>query len=99
MTIAVTGKKYKIQGQLSCNNINVIYFITCSACNDLYVGYAVKFKKRFRVHKSDITTCKYRYGVAKHFIFKVPGIRSGIQTMVQRKVLTGSAVYPLSWDE
>ena len=69
-----TGKKYKIRGQLSCNSINIIYLITCSACNDQYVGSAVKFKERFRVHKSDITTGKDRCGVAKHFITKCQGV-------------------------
>ena len=65
-----TCKKYKIRGQLSCNSINVIYFITCSACNDQHVGSSVKFKEHFRVHKSDSTTGKDRCGVAKHFISK-----------------------------
>ena len=56
-----TGKKYKIRGQLS-------FLITCSACNDQYVGSAVYFKERFRVH--NIYTGKDRCGVSKHFISK-----------------------------
>ena len=31
------------------------------------VGSAIDFKKRFRIHKSDINTKKDRCGVARHF--------------------------------
>ena len=36
-------------------------------CGDQYVGSAVNFKNRFRVHKSDIKTNKDRCGTAQHF--------------------------------
>ena len=63
----VTGKSYFIRGQLNCESINVIYLITCSKCLEQYVGSAVKFKTRFRIHKSDIKTYKKRCGSARHF--------------------------------
>ena len=53
-----TGKSYFIRGQLNCESINVIYVITCSKFLEQYVGSAVKFKTRFRIHKSDIKTKK-----------------------------------------
>ena len=63
----VTGKSYFIRGQLNCESINVIYLITCSKCLEQYAGSAVKFKTRFRIHKSDIKTKKERYGSVRHF--------------------------------
>ena len=68
----VTGKTYKVRGNLNCNSLNVVYLINCKLCGDQYVGSALKnnFKPRFRVHKSDIVTGKDRCGVAKHFLTK-----------------------------
>ena len=63
----VTSKSYFIRCQLSCKSINVIYLITCSKCLEQYVGSAVKFKTRFRIHKSIIKTKKERCGSARHF--------------------------------
>ena len=63
----VTSKSYFIRCQLSCESINVIYLITCSKCLEQYVGSAVKFKTRFRIHKSDIKTKKERCGSARYF--------------------------------
>ena len=63
----VTGKSYFIRGQLNCESIDVIYFITCSKCIEQYVGSAVKFKTRFQIHKSYIKTKKERCGNARHF--------------------------------
>ena len=40
----VTGKSYFIRGQLNCESISVIYFITCSKCLDQYLGSAVKLE-------------------------------------------------------
>ena len=65
-TCTATGKSYFIRGQLNCESINVIYLITCSKCLEQYVGSAVKFKTRFRIHKSDIKTKKERCGRARH---------------------------------
>ena len=66
-TSKVTGKTYFIKGDLSCNSKNVIYLITCDKCKDEYIGSAVDFKPRFRVHKSDIKTKKERCGTSRHF--------------------------------
>ena len=63
----VIGKSYFIRGQLNCERINVIYSKTCSKCLEQYAGSAVKFKTRFRIHKSDIKTEKERCRSAKHF--------------------------------
>ena len=66
-TCTATGKSYFIRGQLNCERINVIYLTTCSKCLEQYVGSAVKFKTRFRIHNSDIKTKKERCGSARHF--------------------------------
>ena len=63
----VTGKTYFIKGNLSCDSWNVTYLITCSNCREQYVGSAINFKQRFRIHKSDIKTTKDRCGTASHF--------------------------------
>ena len=36
-------------------------------CLEQYVGSAIKFKSRFRIHKSDIKTKKDRCGTARNF--------------------------------
>ena len=46
----------------------MIYLITCKNCSEQYVGSAINFKERFRIHKNDIKTGKTRCGAAKHFI-------------------------------
>ena len=50
--------------------MNVIYLISCTNCNEQYVGSAIDFKKRSSIHKSDINTKKDRCGVARHFTNK-----------------------------
>ena len=62
-----TNKKCYIRSDLDCNSKNVKYLISCANCNEQYVGSAIDFKKRFRIHKSDINTKKDRCGVARHF--------------------------------
>ena len=62
----VTGKVYYIKGEMNCENTNIIYLITCMKCLEQYVGSAIKFESRFRIHKSDIKTRKDRCGTAKH---------------------------------
>ena len=52
---------------MSCNSSNVVYIISCKNCGDQYVGSAIDFKARFRLHKSDIKTKKDRCGTARHF--------------------------------
>ena len=63
----VTGKVYYIKGEMNCESTNVIYLITCMKCLEQYVGSAITFKSRFRIHKSDIKTKKDRCGTARHF--------------------------------
>ena len=63
----ITGKLYLIRGQLNCESINVVNLITFSKCLEQYLGSAVKFKTRFRIHKSNIKTKKERCGSARHF--------------------------------
>ena len=53
-TSKVIGKTYFIKGDLSCHSKNVIYLIACDKCKDEYIGAAVDFKPRFRVHKSNL---------------------------------------------
>ena len=62
-----TGKTYFIKGKLPCDSSNIIYLITCSNCRELYVGSAINFKQRFRIHKSDIKPDKDICGIALHF--------------------------------
>ena len=52
----VTGKTYFIKGNFPCDSCNVIYLLTCSNCKEQHIGSAILFKKRFRIHKSDIKT-------------------------------------------
>ena len=59
-------RKYKIKGILKCDSRNIIYLISCKCYGKQYVGSAAGFKERFRIHKSDINTGKYRCGVANH---------------------------------
>ena len=63
----VTGKYYKVKGTLSCNSISVVYLIMCLCCKLQYVGSAITFKERFRIHKSDINTVKKRCGALNIF--------------------------------
>ena len=58
----------KLEGRVpTCNTPNVVYLISCFNSYDRYVGSALDFKSRFRIHKSDIKTKKDRCGTARHF--------------------------------
>ena len=63
----ITGRVYYVRGALSCKSNNVVYVISCANCGNQYVGSAIDFKTRFRIHKSDIKTKKDRCGTARHF--------------------------------
>ena len=52
---------------MNCESTNVVYLITCMKCLEQYVGSAIKFKSRFRIHRSDIKTKKNCCGTARHF--------------------------------
>ena len=60
----VTGKVYYIKGEMNCESTNIIYLIKCMKCLEQYVGCAIKFKSRFRIHKSNIKTRKNGCGTA-----------------------------------
>ena len=63
----VTGKKYCIRGNFTCNSTNVIYLVECINCKYQYVGSATSFKQRFPIHKSAVKTKNDRCGTARHF--------------------------------
>ena len=63
----VTGKKYYIRGNFTCNSTDVIYPGECINCKCQYFGSATSFKELFCIHKSDIKTKKDRCGTARHF--------------------------------
>ena len=44
--------------------------ISCKCCRKQYIGSAISFKERFRIHKSDINTGKVRCEVA-NYLFHV----------------------------
>ena len=52
----ITGKVYYIKGEMNCENSNTMHLITCMKYLEQYVGSAIKFKSRFRIHKFDIKT-------------------------------------------
>ena len=67
-TCFATKHKYKVKGILKCTSKNVIYLVSYKCCGKQYIGSAIGFKERFRIHKSDINTGKVRCGVANHLL-------------------------------
>ena len=67
-TCFATKRKYKVKVILKCTSKNVIYLISCKSCGKQYIGSAISFKERFRIHKSDINTGKVRCGAANHLL-------------------------------
>ena len=63
-----TKRKYKIKGILKWDSRHFIYLIFCKCCGKQYVGSATDFTQRFKIHKSDINTCKIRCGVRNHLL-------------------------------
>ena len=63
----LTGKKYYIRGNFTCNSTNAIYLVECINCKCQYFGSATFLKQRSGIHKSDIKTKKDRCGTARHF--------------------------------
>ena len=72
----VTGRFYIVRANLSCNSINVIYLISCKNCDKQYIGSAIDFKARFRIHKSNIKTKKGRCGTTKQFNTKCSDVQN-----------------------
>ena len=64
---SVTKKKYSIKQHLHCNVMDVIYLITCNACQKQYVGSTTNFKKRVTNYKSDIKQAKKSCTCVQHF--------------------------------
>lgn len=56
------------RGTFTCNTKNISYLIACKCCSKQYLGSATGFKERFQIYKSNINTCKIRYGVPSHFL-------------------------------
>ena len=48
----VTGKVYYIKEEMNCESTNIIYLTTCMKYLEQYVGPAINFKSRLRIHKS-----------------------------------------------
>ena len=71
----VTGRFYNVRGNLSCNSSNVIYLISCKNCEGQYIGSAIDFKARFRIHKNDIKTKRDRCGTGRHFNTKCSDVQ------------------------
>ena len=72
----VTGRFYNVRDNLSRNSSNVIYLISCKNCEDQYIGSAIDFKARFRIHKKDIKTKKDRCGTARHVNTKCSDVQN-----------------------
>ena len=49
-----TKDTFKMKHRMDCNAKNLIYLITCTACELQHVGSSVNFKPHFREHKNDI---------------------------------------------
>ena len=47
--------------------------MSCKNCEDQYIGSAIDFKAKFRIHKSDI---KGRDGTARHFNSKCSDVQN-----------------------
>ena len=58
---------YYIKCEIKCERANIIHLITCMKCLEQYVGSAIKFKSRFRIHKSDTKTRKDCCRATSHF--------------------------------
>ena len=67
-----TNRKYKTKGILECDSRNAIYLTPCKCCGKQYVGSAIDFKEKLRIHKSYINTSKIRCGVANHLLNVCP---------------------------
>ena len=57
-TSPVTGRTYKILGNMSCRTDNCVYLISCKACSKQYVGETGDLRWRMNNHRSTIKTKK-----------------------------------------
>ena len=74
----VTSRFYDVRGDFSCNSSNIIYLISCKKCEDQYIGSAIDFKVRFRIHK--VTEKLRKIGVALPDILIINALMSKIHT-------------------
>ena len=61
--VKLPPRKYHINNDFDSNCVNVIFLISFINYNKQYVGSAIDFKKRFRLHKGDINTTSKRTDV------------------------------------
>jgi hypothetical protein len=66
-TSPVTGRTYKILGNMSCHTDNCVYLISCKACSKQYVGEPGDLLRRINNHRSTIKTKKTKEPVGVHF--------------------------------
>lgn len=63
----VTGRSYRILGNLSCQTNNCVYLISCKVCQKQYVGETGDLRRRINNHRSTIRTKKIHEPVGEHF--------------------------------
>ena len=79
----------------------VIYLTSCKNCEDQYIGSAIDFKARFRIHKSDIKTKKDRCGTARHFNSKCSDVQNPhrfLQVQLIESVVSDSNLENKLWE-
>ena len=63
----ITGRKYHIRSNITCNTKNLVYLISCKKCGLQYVGDTENtLHMRMKRHRSDIKTRKTEKPVAAH---------------------------------
>ena len=85
----------------SCNSSKVIYLISCKNCEEQYIESAIDFKARFRIHKSDITTKKYRCVTARYFNNKcsdVQNLHSFLQVQLTESLVSDLDLENKLWE-
>ena len=65
------GTTWKIKRQLSCNSINVVYFLSCNSCegtsnSTTYIGQTTNLRNRMNNHMSECRTGKSSCNFPKH---------------------------------
>ena len=62
-----TVKVYYNKGEMKSKSTNLIYLIICMKCWEKYIDSAIKFKNRFRIHRSYIKSNKDHCGTERYF--------------------------------
>ena len=55
------GKTWKVNSDMNCLSINIIYAIICPKCETFYIGQTENLRNRVTVHKEQIKHEKYRH--------------------------------------